>query len=80
MQPTDERPHTLIREMRPEDRDAVVAILTSSDPWKGSALRPLTGNASFPRSPVGRDTFVLEGKAWCSASPSYAENSSSAII
>lgn len=61
MQPTDERPHTLIREMRPEDRDAVVAILTSSDPWKRLGFTAVDWGRIFSPLPVGRDTFVLEG-------------------
>ena len=79
MQPTDERPHTLIREMRPEDRDAVVAILTSSDPWKRLGFTAVDWDASFP-APSAGTRLSSKGKAWCSASPSYAENSSSAII
>ena len=62
MQSTDERPHTLIREMRPEDRDAVVAILTSSDPWKRLGFTAVDWERIFSPLPVGRDTFVLEGE------------------
>ena len=62
MQPTDDRTHTLIREMRPEDRDAVVAILTSSDPWKRLGFTAVDWERIFSPLPVGRDTFVLEGE------------------
>ncbi len=56
----DSNSNTLIREMRAEDRDSVVGILTSSDPWKQLGFTAVDWNRIFAPLPVGRDTFVLE--------------------
>lgn len=60
MQPIDRRLHTIIREMRPEDRDPVVEILTGSDPWKRLGFTAGDWDRIFTPLPAGRDTFVLE--------------------
>lgn len=60
MQPIDSRPQTIIREMRAEDRDPVVRILTSSDPWKRLGFTAVDWDRIFTPLPAGRDTFVLE--------------------
>jgi Sortase and related acyltransferases len=60
MQPTDGRPQTIIREMRPGDRVSVINILTDSDPWKRLGFTAGDWDHIFSPIPVGRDTFVLE--------------------
>lgn len=60
MQPIDNRPDTLIREMRSDDRDAVIGILASSDPWTRLGFTAADWERIFSPIPVGRDTFVLE--------------------
>ena len=60
MQPIDSFPHTIIREMRAEDREPVIQILTSSDPWKRLGFIAADWDRIFVPLPAGRDTFVLE--------------------
>ncbi|MBA5869454.1 MAG: GNAT family N-acetyltransferase [Nitrospira sp. CR2.1] len=60
MQPIDDRPDTLIREMQPEDRDPVIGILAHSDPWKRLGFAAADWERIFTPIPVGRDTFVLD--------------------
>ncbi len=60
MQPIDNRPDTLIREMRSDDRDAVIGILATSDPWTRLGFTATDWERIFSPIPVGRDTFVLE--------------------
>ena len=60
MQPIDSHTRTIIRDMRAEDRDPVVGILTSSDPWKRLGFNAADWNRIFAPLPAGRDTFVLE--------------------
>ena len=51
---------TIIREMRPEDREPVIRILTDSDPWKRLGFTAKDWETIFSPVPQGRDTFVLE--------------------
>ena len=60
MQPIDSHTRTIIRDMRAEDRDPVVGILTGSDPWKRLGFTAADWNRIFAPLPAGRDTFVLE--------------------
>ena len=60
MQPIDSFPHTIIREMRAEDREPVIQILISSDPWKRLGFIAADWDPIFVPLPAGRDTFVLE--------------------
>lgn len=60
MHPTDHGPHTIIRDMRADDREPVVEILTGSDPWKRLGFTTTDWNRIFAPLPAGRDTFVLE--------------------
>ena len=60
MQPIDSHPHTIIRDMREDDRDPVIEILTGSDPWKRLGFTAVDWNRIFAPLPTGRDTFVLE--------------------
>ena len=60
MQPIDSHTRTIIRDMRAEDRDPVVGILTGSDPWKRLGFNAADWNRIFAPLPAGRDTFVLE--------------------
>jgi ribosomal protein S18 acetylase RimI-like enzyme len=60
MQPIDDRVHTIIRDMREGDRDAVIGILTSSDPWKRLGFTAPDWLRIFSPLPAGRDTFILE--------------------
>lgn len=60
MQPIDGHTRTIIRDMREEDRDPVVGILTGSDPWKRLGFTAADWNRIFAPLPAGRDTFVLE--------------------
>ena len=60
MQPIDSFPHTIIREMRAEDREPVIQILISSDPWKRLGFIAADWDRIFVPLPAGRDTFVLE--------------------
>ena len=60
MQPTPGATEAIIRDMRPEDRDAVIRILTDSDPWKRLGFTVSHWDAIFSPVPQGRDTFVLE--------------------
>lgn len=60
MQPINAGTHTIIRDMREEDRDAVIGILTSSDPWKRLGFTASDWLRIFAPLPVGRDTFILD--------------------
>ena len=60
MQPIDSLTRTIIRDMRAEDRDPVIEILTGSDPWKRLGFTAVDWNRIFAPLPTGRDTFVLE--------------------
>ena len=60
MQPIDDRDRTIIRDMREEDRDAVIGILTSSDPWKRLGFTASDWLRIFAPLPAGRDTFILD--------------------
>ncbi len=60
MQPIDSLTRTIIRDMRAEDRDPVIEILTGSDPWKRLGFTAVDRNRIFAPLPTGRDTFVLE--------------------
>ncbi|KXK00339.1 MAG: GNAT family N-acetyltransferase [Nitrospira sp.] len=60
MPPSDSRPPALIREMRADDRDAVVRILVDSDPWKRLGFTAADWDRIFTPLPQGRDTFVIE--------------------
>jgi len=60
MQPIDSFTRTIIRDMRAEDRDPVIEILTDSDPWKRLGFTAVDWNRIFAPLPTGRDTFVLE--------------------
>ena len=60
MQPIDSHTRTIIRDMRAEDRDPVIEILTGSDPWKRLGFTAVDWNRIFAPLPTGRDTFVLE--------------------
>ena len=60
MQPSESPPQAIIREMRPEDRDAVIRILTDSDPWKRLGFTAGDWDRIFSPIPQGRDTFVME--------------------
>jgi ribosomal-protein-alanine N-acetyltransferase len=60
MQPIDSLTRTIIRDMRAEDRDPVIEILTGSDPWKRLGFTAVDWNRIFAPLPAGRDTFVLE--------------------
>ncbi len=62
MQPIDNRTQAIIRDMRAADRDAVIEILTSSDPWKRLGFTASDWLRIFAPLPAGRDTFVLEVK------------------
>ncbi len=61
MQPSHGAPQAIIRDMRPDDRDAVIRILTDSDPWKRLGFTAEDWGKIFSPLPQGRDTFVLEG-------------------
>lgn len=60
MQPIDSLTRTIVRDMRAEDRDPVIEILTGSDPWKRLGFTAVDWNRIFAPLPTGRDTFVLE--------------------
>lgn len=60
MQSIDSISHTIVRDMRAEDRDPVIGILTGSDPWKRLGFTAVDWNRIFAPLPAGRDTFVLE--------------------
>lgn len=60
MQPIDGPTQAIIRDMRADDRDAVIGILTSSDPWKRLGFTASDWLRIFAPLPTGRDTFVLE--------------------
>jgi [ribosomal protein S18]-alanine N-acetyltransferase len=50
----------LIRDMRPDDHEAVVDLLGESDPWKTLGYTKDDWNRIFCPIPQGRETFVLE--------------------
>ena len=60
MQSSSRATETIIRDMRPEDREPVICILTGSDPWKRLGFTAKDWEAIFSPLPQGRDTFVLE--------------------
>ncbi|MCE3223142.1 MAG: putative N-acetyltransferase, GCN5-related [Nitrospira sp.] len=62
MQPDHSAPPAIIREMRPEDRTAVIRILIDSDPWKRLGFTAADWNKIFSPLPQGRDTFVIEAQ------------------
>ncbi len=62
MQPTDSPAPAIIRDMRAEDRDAVIRILTDSDPWKRLEFTAEDWGRIFSPLPQGRDTFVMEAE------------------
>lgn len=47
-----------IRVMTADDRDAVVALLADSDPWKTLGYTQHDWNKIFTPIPIGRDTYV----------------------
>ncbi len=49
-----------IRKMRPEDRDAVVRLLASSEPWTTLGYSQDDWNRIFCPLPTGRDSYVIE--------------------
>ncbi len=49
-----------IRAMRPEDREAVVALLADGDPWKRLGYSKHEWERIFAPLPQGRETFVIE--------------------
>jgi ribosomal-protein-alanine N-acetyltransferase len=51
-------PH--LRDMRPNDHEAVVDLLGESDPWKTLGYTKDDWNRIFCPIPQGRETFVLE--------------------
>ncbi len=60
MHPIDHPARAIIRDMREADRDAVIRILTSSDPWKRLGFTASDWLRIFAPLPAGRDTFILE--------------------
>ena len=60
MQPSHSAAQTIIRDMRPDDRDAVIRILTGSDPWKRLGFTAEDWEKIFSPLPQGRDTLVME--------------------
>ena len=60
MQSSSSATETIIRDMRPEDREPVIRILTDSDPWKRLGFTAKDWETIFSPVPQGRDTFVLE--------------------
>lgn len=50
----------MIREMRPTDREAVIRILTDSDPWKRLGYGRADWIRMFHPTPEGRESYVLE--------------------
>lgn len=50
----------LIRAMKPDDHDAVIALLHDSEPWKTLGYTKDDWNCIFCPTPQGRDTFVIE--------------------
>lgn len=50
----------VIREMRAEDREAVVHLLAESDPWKTLGYTKEDWNRIFCPIPQGRDSLVVE--------------------
>ena len=49
-----------IRAMTPDDRRAVIDILTTSDPWKRLGYTASSWEQIFAPLPQGRDTFVMD--------------------
>ena len=62
MQPSHSPTPAIIRDMRPEDRDAVIGILTDSDPWKRLGFTADDWGRIFSPVPQARDTFVMEAE------------------
>ncbi len=62
MQPSETPTPAIIRDMRPEDRDAVIQILSHSDPWKRLGFTASDWGRIFSPVPVDRDTFVMEAE------------------
>ncbi len=50
----------LIREMSPNDREAIVQLLGESDPWKTLGYSKDDWNRIFCPIPQGRESFVIE--------------------
>ena len=51
-----------IRDMRPEDRDAVVRLLAESDPWKTLGYTRDDWDRIFAPMPQGRDAYVADSE------------------
>lgn len=49
-----------IRDMRPDDREAVVQLLGASDPWTTLGYTEEDWNRIFCPVPQGRDSYVLD--------------------
>lgn len=49
-----------IRAMKPEDREAVIALLVDSEPWKQLGYSKDDWNRIFCPTPQGRESFVIE--------------------
>jgi [ribosomal protein S18]-alanine N-acetyltransferase len=52
----------VIRDMTPNDRDAVVQLLAESDPWKTLGYSSADWNRIFCPLPQGRNAYVVEVK------------------
>ncbi len=52
--------HALIRPMRPDDRAAVIGILTGSRPWIQLGFTAQDWDRIFAPLPQGRDCYVME--------------------
>lgn len=50
----------VIRNMTPDDREAVVQLLAESDPWKTLGYTSADWNRIFCPLPQGRDAYVVE--------------------
>jgi [ribosomal protein S18]-alanine N-acetyltransferase len=49
-----------IRALKPEDRDAVIALLLDSEPWKQLGYSKDDWSRIFCPTPQGRESFVIE--------------------
>lgn len=50
----------IVRDMTPDDREAVVQLLAESDPWKTLGYTKDDWNRIFCPIPQGRESFVVE--------------------
>src|SRR5688500_9028724 len=46
--------------MTPDDRETVIDILTTSDPWKTLVYKASSWDLIFTPIPKGRDTYVVD--------------------